>query len=248
MNGIDITLRGVSTETLAKILTVLNGSTAIASVAPSTAPAATDDDETTDTDVAPGTLDKNGLPWDDRIHSTPAKLTGKGVWRAKRGVTEALVSQVEAELRARMAQQPQQPPAPVAAPEQPAAPQYQPPAPPVPQHQYQPQQPAPPVQQPQPVYQAPVPQPQQPAPVAPPPPPVQSGPLDFNGFMQRVQVLLQQRDASGNPLIDANYLASVAARVGQAFNAAVGSITDIAGNQQMIDYAVQVMASEGRWQ
>jgi hypothetical protein len=44
--------------------------------------------------------DKNGLPWDNRIHSTPQAMTDKGVWRKKRGVATALVTQVEAELRA----------------------------------------------------------------------------------------------------------------------------------------------------
>ena len=48
-------------------------------------------------------LDKNGLPWDERIHAgTKTKLVS-GEWKAKRGVESALVAQVEAELRARMA-------------------------------------------------------------------------------------------------------------------------------------------------
>lgn len=45
-------------------------------------------------------LDAAGLPWDDRIHSSNKKLNDKGTWWAKRGVTPALKSQVEAELRA----------------------------------------------------------------------------------------------------------------------------------------------------
>lgn len=48
-------------------------------------------------------VDKNGLPWDSRIHSSNKALTEKGVWRARRGVDTALVSQVEIELRALMA-------------------------------------------------------------------------------------------------------------------------------------------------
>jgi hypothetical protein len=51
-------------------------------------------------------IDKNGLPWDNRIHSTPQAMTDKGVWRKKRGVATALVTQVEAELRAMAAQVP----------------------------------------------------------------------------------------------------------------------------------------------
>lgn len=51
----------------------------------------------------PANVDKNGLPWDARIHSNPATLTSKGVWRAKRGADDATVAKVEAELRSIMA-------------------------------------------------------------------------------------------------------------------------------------------------
>lgn len=45
-------------------------------------------------------LDSAGLPWDKRIHaSTRAKLQD-GTWRKLRGVDEALIATVEAELRA----------------------------------------------------------------------------------------------------------------------------------------------------
>lgn len=46
------------------------------------------------------TFDKAGLPWDDRIHAGSKVLTTDGLWRKKRGVTDELVAQVEAELRA----------------------------------------------------------------------------------------------------------------------------------------------------
>lgn len=50
--------------------------------------------------VDPGQRDSDGLPYDARIHSTPAKLNASdGKWRAKRGVLAALVTQVTAELR-----------------------------------------------------------------------------------------------------------------------------------------------------
>lgn len=44
-------------------------------------------------------LDKNGMPWDERIHSSNHQLTKEGVWRAKRGVSEELVKQVEGQLK-----------------------------------------------------------------------------------------------------------------------------------------------------
>ena len=43
--------------------------------------------------------DVNGLPWDGRIHSSPRKQNADGSWRAKRGVDDALVASVTAELR-----------------------------------------------------------------------------------------------------------------------------------------------------
>jgi hypothetical protein len=54
-------------------------------------------------------LDKDGLPWDVRIHaksedkSNPRPKNADGRWRKKRGVDDALVAQVESELRALMA-------------------------------------------------------------------------------------------------------------------------------------------------
>ena len=72
-----------------------------------------DADETGDTPTT-ATHDSTGLPHDARIHSTPAALTSKGVWRAKRGVDKQLVATVEAELRGAPAAT-EQPPA-VAAP------------------------------------------------------------------------------------------------------------------------------------
>jgi hypothetical protein len=43
--------------------------------------------------------DSTGLPWDDRIHSTPPTQTDKGVWRKRRGVTDETFATVSAELR-----------------------------------------------------------------------------------------------------------------------------------------------------
>ena len=49
------------------------------------------------------TLDKNGLPWDSRIHSAAKTFNADGTWKYLRGVDrEVLVPQVEAELRAAM--------------------------------------------------------------------------------------------------------------------------------------------------
>ena len=51
--------------------------------------------------VAPGTVvtDRNGFPWDNRIHSSNKQTTADGVWRKRRGIDDATVAAVEAELR-----------------------------------------------------------------------------------------------------------------------------------------------------
>lgn len=47
-------------------------------------------------------LDKNGLPWDDRIHASSKAKTQDGSWRTKRGVDAGVLAAVQAELKALM--------------------------------------------------------------------------------------------------------------------------------------------------
>ncbi|MBP5698083.1 MAG: hypothetical protein J6W96_00970 [Alphaproteobacteria bacterium] len=42
--------------------------------------------------------DKNGLPWDERIHSSNHKMTDKGVWQRRRGITDIEFERVKNEL------------------------------------------------------------------------------------------------------------------------------------------------------
>lgn len=44
-------------------------------------------------------LDKNGFPWDERIHTGSRAINANGTWKLKRGVDKALVTSVEAELK-----------------------------------------------------------------------------------------------------------------------------------------------------
>lgn len=74
------------------------------------------------------TLDKSGLPWDDRIHSSNKAFVSDGTWRKRRGVEDALIAQVEAELKAIM----NIPVAPVVPPPPPVAVVVPPPPPPPP--------------------------------------------------------------------------------------------------------------------
>lgn len=48
-------------------------------------------------------LDSDGLPWDERIHSSNKKLNAKKQWWGRRGVDAALKAKVEGELRAALA-------------------------------------------------------------------------------------------------------------------------------------------------
>lgn len=47
-------------------------------------------------------LDKDGLPWDERIHSSNRAINADGSWRTKRGVDKTLLATVESELKALM--------------------------------------------------------------------------------------------------------------------------------------------------
>ncbi len=91
-------------------------------------------------------VDSKGLPWDSRIHSVSQGTNKDGSWRLRRGVEDAQVTQVEFELRQRLAAEghaappvtppslppippPAAPPAPFLAPPQPVVLQAVPPAP-----------------------------------------------------------------------------------------------------------------------
>ena len=49
------------------------------------------------------TLDKDGLPWDARIHASTKTFNADGTWRKKRGVETTLIQTVEGELKKLMA-------------------------------------------------------------------------------------------------------------------------------------------------
>lgn len=111
-------------------------------------------------------VDGNGLPWDGRIHSGPADKkprNGDNTWRKKRGVDDATVAAVEAELRAALGA-----PAAAPAPAVPVPPVAEAPAAAVP--------PSPPAAAAAPVPASPIPAPAAaapaPAPAAAPPTPV----------------------------------------------------------------------------
>lgn len=50
------------------------------------------------TNATPPATDKNGLPWDERIHAGTKALNADGTWKKRRGVDDATVAAVTAEL------------------------------------------------------------------------------------------------------------------------------------------------------
>ena len=48
-------------------------------------------------------LDKAGFPWNERIHAGGKTKNANGTWRKRRGISDELITEVEAELRALMA-------------------------------------------------------------------------------------------------------------------------------------------------
>jgi len=109
-------------------------------------------------------LDSRGLPWDHRIHSSGKAKVAAGTWKQKRGVDDAVIAAVEAELRAAMAV-----PGPTAA--APVPPPAGVPLPPAPATVPAGAVPIPPVPD---------------IPAAAPTPPVTAGPLTFPQLMQKV--------------------------------------------------------------
>lgn len=64
----------------------------------------------------PVDVDKNGLPWDARIHSSSRAKVTDGSWKYRRGIDPAEVKRVEDELRQLMSVKVQSPIAPLVAP------------------------------------------------------------------------------------------------------------------------------------
>ena len=76
---------------------------AVPSLPPATPPAANVAATAASGQASPVPLDKRGLPWDHRIHSSSKAVNADGTWRNKRGVAEDQLATVEAELRSVMA-------------------------------------------------------------------------------------------------------------------------------------------------
>lgn len=212
-----------------------------------------EDDNDTPNALAPD-VDSNGLPWDERIHSGSKALTAKGAWKKRKGAPAPLVQQVEAELRARAAApapQPMIPPPPVAMPQpvpmQPVA------AVPVPASIPGPIPAVTPAPIPAPTVMPTAAQLQEAVATVTPADPA-ADPIDAHGLMLRLTPLFAKTDASGAPLIHADYLAQITAETSNAFMQAghiqqpLGTIVDMGNNAQMVAYAISLLKRDGRWE
>lgn len=182
---------------------------------------------------APPMVDSAGLPWDERIHAQTRGLNADNSWRRRRGVDDATFDAVTAELKARGVSPP------------PVAPLPLNPTPPVMMTPPMPANPEPagvPMVSPEPVVTTVT----DPSPAA-----LQS--VDFSQFMQHISGQMAKPGADGQPMVHAAYLATLTIEISNAFVTAgiivapLQSITDIANNSQMIDYAMKAMQRDGRW-
>jgi len=252
---IDITIKDVSVDEAYSILDKITGQATVTATpslpilpaAPTApvSPAATVGNLPVE---APAGVDSNGLPWDERIHSSSKKTTANGSWVRRKNVDESFFNQVVAELRARggnVAAAAIQPGFASANAHltQPSAPAI----PPMPANELPPflastagaLPPAVPAYTPPPM------PPAQPA-YAPPAAPAQhSQPAQVGGqtitdLFNKIQQMFQSNTA------DANYINSLTSRLSQRFSVQVTSINDIAGRPDMIADAFALIASDGK--
>lgn len=105
-----ITLEGLTADELLKIAKVLTDEPTVS--VEQTEPVESVKSVKSVNDVL--TVDKEGLPWDERIHSSNHQMTAKGVWQRRRGITDEEYNRVKTELLAPITLSPIEEPAPVA--------------------------------------------------------------------------------------------------------------------------------------
>lgn len=173
-------------------------------------------------------FDKEGLPWDERIHSSNHKLTAQGVWQRRRGVTDEVYNTVKAELLGKWeAAEPVTEDAPIPEPVQ--APVVAPaPVAPAPVQAFIPvQQVQAPVAAPAPVVA--------PAPVAAP----ASSQSVFDTFSGKLQYAL------ANKLIEANYMQGVLNTVNATFGTSYQGMFEMRDNENAMLFVINELAKKG---
>lgn len=229
-----ITLEDITAIDLLAIAKVLNNVNDEI-VTPSNAPIVVDDDEVINEPTGDTMdFDKEGLPWDERIHSSNHKLTAQGVWMRRRGVSDEVYNAVKAELLGKWeAAEPVTEDAPIPAPVQAPAPVA-----PAPVQAFVPVQQ---VQAPV-TAQAPVAAPAPvvaPAPVAPVAAPAAPAPTTFETFSSKLQYAL------ANKLIEANYMQGVLNTVNATFGTNYQGMFEMRDNENAMIFVINELAKKG---
>lgn len=224
----EITLKGLTADELLKIAKVLTDE-------PTVSVERTEPVESVNNVL---TLDKEGLPWDERIHSLNRQMTAKGVWQRRRGISDEEYNRVKVELLAPIALSPVEKPAPVAPvtsvesviPYASAAPQA-PAEPIVPQASAAPAAPA---------YDfvnnaaAPV------EPAIPQAAPVAEDPEAlYNRMFEQLRNGLQMK------VLDANFMQNVIAGVNATFGTFYQGAAELRGNAQALSYVINELVKKG---
>lgn len=160
-----------------------------------------------------GVVDSQGMMWDARIHASTKTKNADGRWKKRKGVSESVMNDVETELQQRAAGY---------ATAQPTPGDILPALPVVPQIPLQEMPQAAPIA----------------APVATvtPAAPVEVAPKrDFQGLMQQISKLFHTQQ------ITPDYPATIVARVNDGFSVKLNTITDVANDPRMVEYAWQCL-------
>lgn len=230
-----ITLEDITAVELLAVAKVLNNVNDEI-VTPSNAPVVVSTDDEVINEPTGDTMDfdKEGLPWDERIHSSNHKLTGQGVWQRRRGISDEVYNSVKAELLGkREAAEPVQAPVVAPAPVAPAPVQAPAPVAPAPVQAFTPvQQPQAPVAAPAPVVA--------PAPVAAPAQtPAAPAPSTFETFSSKLQYAL------ANKLIEANYMQGVLNTVNATFGTSYQGMFEMRDNENAMLFVINELAKKG---
>lgn len=182
-------------------------------------------------------FDKEGLPWDERIHSSNHKLTAQGVWQRRRGVSDEVYNSVKAELLGKWeaaepitepVQAPVVAPAPIPTPVAASAP--------IPTPTFESGQVLAPVSS---LVAAPAPV-VAPAPVAAPAQsPAAPAPSTFETFSSKLQYAL------ANKLIEANYMQGVLNTVNATFGTNYQGMFEMRDNENAMIFVINELAKKG---
>lgn len=239
MTKFSFTINTDDVAVVASLIAMLGGGSMVSAVVPQiTISGPDDEDDNAPMNTAAPALDVNGLPWDERIHAKTKSTNKDGSWKKGRGVTDAQIAQVEAELRARTASPipnagngvpPSQPPSP-AQPSYPSQPAMSAPAPAVA-----------PVNTPAPqsaVSQvgSTVPMPQPPAQI-----PAQPQAFDFGQLMTGLNAAMM------GGRLDTAGLAGVVAEINGAWGQCINEITDLAQQPEKLEWVKTLLINRGYW-